>query len=82
MYTKMSNTVGVEFTQEEVSILSETLQLAVDVIRDTERNNPIDRGHEVMNVLRKINAAVAQRTYKPMSREAFMSVYAPNWELD
>jgi hypothetical protein len=80
MYTKP--TVGVEFTQKEASILSNSLQLAMDVIRDTEENNPIDKGHGVMNVLRKINAAIAQRKYNPMSHETFESLYPRNWEID
>ena len=70
----MNDTVKVKFTKKDVRIITNTLLVALDLKYETGEYNPLDKGHEIINILRKINAAVAGIKYKSISLKQFPQI--------
>lgn len=74
MIKAMINTAKVKFTKKDVRVITNTLLVALDLKYETGECNPLDKGHEIVNILRKINAAVAGIKYKSISQKEFPEI--------
>jgi hypothetical protein len=57
-----------------MNLLTKTILVALDLKYDTGGDNPFDKGHEILNVLGKINAAASGRKFKRISAKDFSGI--------